>query len=190
MADKNTSLPVRTEADGTDERLHTKIVDPNNPDTQQAEVDTDNNLHTEAHGNDPSNVDRVLRTSEQGHASIDGEYDAANNTDPSNIGLIGHTRNATPGDTQQTERLTSIEDSGGTVRALDISMHDENGEAYTPDNPLPVAVEESEGDEKHEEHTAVDVAKDATNTQDYSVADGRTLLLYQILGSASGKMKN
>jgi len=127
--------------------------------------------------------------SEEGHTSVNGIHDGATNTDPANIGLIAHVRDATPADGQQTERLTSVEDSAGEVRALDVSLHDEAGEAYGPDNPLPVTFEESEGDEIHEEDTAVDVAKDATDTQDYTVATGRTLLLHQILASGSGKMK-
>lgn len=189
MSDYNSGLPIRSEADGLDERVQTKIVDSNNPDTQQMEVDTDNNAHVEAHGNDPAGLDRVVRLSEEGHTNSNGIYDVSTNTDPSNNALIAHVRSATPGDTQSTERVTSIENVAGDVRALDISLHDEVGEAYSADNPLPVTFEESEGDEKHEEDTAVDVVKDGTDTQDYVVATGRTLLLHQVLGSASGKMK-
>ena len=96
MADYNSGLPIRSEADGADERVQVKVVDSTNPDTQQMTVDTDGNLHAEAHGNDPSGVDRVLRTSEEGHANVSGLYDVAQNTDPANIGLIAHSRSATP----------------------------------------------------------------------------------------------
>ena len=44
MADYDSGLPIRSEADGTDERVQVKIVDKTNPDTQQATVDTDDNL--------------------------------------------------------------------------------------------------------------------------------------------------
>ncbi len=189
MADQDTSLPVRSEADGTDERVQVKIVDATSPDSQQAAVDSDSNLHVEAHGNDPGGTDRVLRTSEQGSASVDGIYDVSNNTDPSNVGIIAQQRNASPADTLQTEQLTSIQDSGGTVRALDISLHDEAGEAYDADNPLPVQIEENEGDEIHDYSTGSAVAKDAISNHDYSVANGRTLLLYGVHTSASGKQK-
>lgn len=189
MADQNTSLPIRSEADGTDERVQTKLVDATNPDTQQMEIDSDGNAHTESHGNDPGGTDRVLRTSEQGHVGVDGEYDVSNNTDPSNVGILAHSRNASPADAQQTERLTSVENAAGDARSLDMALHDESGEVYSADNPLPVSIEESEGDEIAEEDTAASIAKDATDDHDYSVADGRTLLLTQILGSASGKMK-
>jgi len=189
MSDYNSGLPIRSEADGLDERVQTKIVDASNPDSQQMEVDTDNNAHVESHGNDPTGVDRVQRLSEEGHTSVSGIHDGTTNTDPANIAVVGHVRNATPGDTQSTERLTSIEDSAGEVRALDISLHDEDGEAFSANNPLPVTFEESEGDEIHDEDTAVDVAKDATDTHDLVVASGKTLLVHQVLGSASGKMK-
>jgi hypothetical protein len=189
MADFDSSLPIRSEADGTDERVQTKIVDATNPDTQQMEVDTDNNAHVEVHGDNPAGNDETLRLSELGHPNTDGIYDGTNNTDPSNSALIGHSRNASAADTQSTERLTSIEDSGGTVRALDISLHDEAGEAYSSTNPMPVAIEENEGAEIHDFDEGVDIASDAVDNHDYSVANGVTLLLYGVRASASGKMK-
>lgn len=188
MADYDSSLPIRSEAD-IDERVQTKIVDATNPGAQQMEVDTDGNAHTESHGNDPAGIDRVLRTSEQGHVSINGIYDGTNNTDPSNISMIAHSRNATPGDTQATERLTSIEDSGGTVRALDISLHDEDGEAYSPNNPLPVALSESEGDEIIDYNTSASVLSDASVNHDYTVTALKTFVGHRLYASASGKMK-
>lgn len=191
MADYDSGLPIRSESDGSDERVHVKIVDgTTSPAVNQTEVDSDSNLHVEGHGNDPAGVDRVIRTSEQGHTAISGIYDVADNTDPSNIALIAHTRNGTPADTQSTERLTSIEDSGGTVRALDVSLHDENGEVYTVDNPLPVVATDSEGGTKiHDYKAAGSVAKDATDDHDYTVTAGKELRLKQILASASGKCK-
>lgn len=189
MADYDSGLPIRSEADGLDERVQTKLVDKDNPDTQQVIVDTDSNLHTESHGNDPAGLDTVLRTSEQGSASVDGVYDGTNNTDPSQVGLVGMSRNASPADSQQILRLTAITNGVGDVRALDVGIRDESGEPFTQDNPLPVAFSESEGDEIHEFKEATSIAKDATDEHTYSVADGRTLLLYGILASGSGKIK-
>lgn len=59
MADQDLALPVRTE-DDLDQRVQVKIVDPTNPATQQATVDTDSNLHIEVHGNDSTGTDRTL----------------------------------------------------------------------------------------------------------------------------------
>lgn len=189
MADYNSALPIRSEADGADERVQTKIVDATSPDTQQMEVDSDSNAHVEVHGNNPAGGDEVLRMSELGHAAIDGIYDGTNNTDPSNIAMIGHARDGSPADTQATERITSIEDSGGTVRALDISLHDEDGEAYSATNPLPVTLEENEGDEVCDYQTSASVASDASVNHDYSVTALKTFVGSQIWVSGSGKLK-
>jgi hypothetical protein len=189
VADYLSSLPIRSEADGADERVQVKIVDATNPDTQQAVVDTDSNVKVAVYGDDPTAADVALRVSELGHAAVDGIYDGTNNTDPSHVGLVAHVRDATPGDTQQTERLTSIEDSGGTVRALDVSLHDELGEAYSAVNPLPVVVSAFEGVEVHDFDQAVAVVKDATSNHDYSIASGDVFTLHKLHAAASGKMK-
>src|SRR5690606_13158800 len=110
-ADYNSGLPIRSEADGADDRVQTKIVDAQNPDTQQMKVDTDGNAHAEMHGNDPAGIDRVQRLSELGAVTPDGLYDASDNTKPGNIGLIANTRDVTPSDSTQTERLTSIQNA-------------------------------------------------------------------------------
>lgn len=190
MADYDSGLPIRTEADGTDERVHVKIVDGTNPAVNQTEVDSDSNLHIEVHGNRADDAaDIVLRLSELGATVIDGLYEADDNSDPSNIALVAHTRNDTPADTQSTERLTSIEDSAGAVRALDISLHDEDGEPYTENNPLPVTLEESEGDEIVDYNTSAAVAKDAVVTHDYTVTALKTFVGSEAWISGSGKLK-
>jgi hypothetical protein len=190
MADQDTSLPVRSQADGTDERVHVKIVDgTTTPAVNQTQVDDDNNLHVELHGNDPGGADKVVRTSEGGALTPDGVYVVLNNTKPGNIGLIATTR-AIAADSIQTERLTSIAGTGN-VRALDVSMHDEAGVAYSVTNPLPVFVSETEGGAPiHKFHpSAADVAVGGTETYDYTVTLGKTMKFSQFLASASGKIK-
>lgn len=188
MADFDSSLPIRSEADGTDARVHVKIVDGTTP-SQRAIVDTDGNVHIEMHGNDPTGTDRVMRLSELGAVTPDGVYDAASNTKPGNVGLIASTRAAAPDDTTQTERLTSILDSGGTVRALDVSLHDEAGEPFSETNPLPVTISESEGDEVNDYKDAASIAAAASDNHDYIVTALKTFYLTQIEASASGKAK-
>lgn len=188
MADIEKGIPVRTE-DDADEKIQAKIVDPNNP-SQQAEVDADSNLNVEMNGDDPSGSEQRVRTSEQGHISVDGIQDGTNNSDPSNIGMIAHARNATPSDSDQTERVTSVTNGNGDVRAQDISLHDEAGEPYGASNPLPVSFEESEGTEVQDFNEAVDVAAaGGTATHEYSVADGDTFLLEQVLADASSRFR-
>jgi len=190
MADYDSSLPVRSEADGTDERVHVKIVDESTP-SQMATVDTDKNLHIEAHGNDPSAVDRILRLSELGAVNPDGDYDGTNNTKPASIGLIVHDRTATPADTDQNFRVTGVTgtDPDATHHCMDVSLHDELGNQYDADNPLPVTFEESEGTEVIDYDTGSAVAKDAISNHDYSVADATAFFLKKVWASASGKLK-
>ena len=186
--DYDSGLPIRSEADGTDERVQTKIVDATDPDNLQMEVDSDNNAHVEIHGNDEANVDRVVATNEKGNVALDGDYDVAVNTNPSSTGIIAHDRDATHDRTKSNQRVTAIPGEGDSI-CLDVSLHDEAGQNYDANNPLPVTFEESEGDEKHEFTETEDVVADATTVHSYSVADGRTFLLYKVLAAGSGKMK-
>lgn len=184
MPDQNTSLPVRSEADGADERVHVKIVDGLVP-SQMATVDVDKNVHVEIHGNDPAAVDRVVRTSEQGALTPDGVYHAANNSKPGNSGLIASSRNATPSDSTQTERITSITNS--TKKCLDIALQDENGAAYTTLNPLPVTFVDSEGTEVNDYQADAGVAALSSANNDYTAVG--TFVLTGWACSGSGKIK-
>ena len=67
---------------------------------------------------------------------IDGVYSFLNNPDPDNIGLIGHVRSSSPGDSDQTNRITSI--TNGNIRALDVSIHNSDGSEIDSANPVPV----------------------------------------------------
>jgi hypothetical protein len=187
MADYNSGLPVRSEADGVDEKVIVKVIDGTPGGSNQMSVDSDKNAHVEIHGNDPAGVDRVVRTSEIGALTPDGVYDVANNTKPGNAGIIASTRNATPSDTTQTQRITSV--TSGTVRALDVSMHDEDGNPFSATNPLPVTSVDSEGVEVNDYNTAASVAAGASSNHDYTVTAATTLKLSQIWAAASGKMK-
>ena len=186
--DYNSGLPVRSEADGADERLHVKVVDSNNPSTQQMTVDSDSNAHVEIHGNDEANVDRVVATNEKGNIALDGDYDVTLNTNPSSSGLIAHDRNATPTRIHQNKRVTAIAGESNTV-CIDVALHDEAGQNYDANNPLPVAIEESEGDEIHAFEESEDIAKNASTEHEYVVVDTKTFLLHQVLASGSGKIK-
>lgn len=188
MADYDSSLPVRTEGD-PDEKIVSKIADGTTP-SQQAEVDTDGNLHVEVHGNRADDAaDVVLNLSEEGKPNGRGDYEVDDNSEPASVGLVAGARSANNNRTDQTEHLTSVEDGGGTVRALDISLHDEAGEPYSGSNPLPVTLEASEGTEKCDYNTAASVASDATSNHDYTVGGGVSFVGHRIWASASGKMK-
>lgn len=187
MSDQNTSLPVRTQADGTDERMHVKIVDGTNPSVNQATVDSDKNVHIEAHGNQPLGTDAVLALSENGEARINGVYNASTNSLPSKVGVVTSSRNATPSDTTQINRVTSIQSA--TVVAVDVSLHDQSGNPYTNVNPLPVSIEESVGNEVNDYQTNAALAAGGTVNHDYLITSGKSFKLRKVFASASGKMK-
>ena len=190
MSDYNSSLPVRSEAD-IDERVQTKIVDASNPNTQQLEIDTDNNAHVEVHGNQPTSGDDVaLQLSEEGRVNGRGDYNASDNTKPASVGLVAHERNASKAETHQVKRVSAVDSSVNTdVTALDVAIRDESGNPYTANNPLPVSFEESEGDEVVDFDQADAVAKDASTNHDYTVNVGKTLIIDEVICSASGRAK-
>jgi hypothetical protein len=187
MADYNSGLPVRSEADGTDERLHVKVVDGTTP-SRRMTVDADLNAHVEMHGNDPAGTDRVVRTSEAGALTPDGVYNATTNTKPGNSGMIAHTRSASPGDSTQNKRVTSVTGSGNR-EALDVAITDENGAPFTESNPLPVTFVDSEGNEINNYNTSASLAALGSSNHDYTVTVAKTLKLSQIWAAGSGKLK-
>lgn len=191
MADYDSGLPIRTQADGTDERVQSKIVGNatgavSGVDNHLA-IDNDKNAHVEVHGNNPLGVDEILRLSEIGAITPDGVYDVTNNTKPGNVGLIASARDVAPSDTTQTQRLTSV--TNGTKRLLDIALHDESGAVFSTSNPLPVTSVDSEGTEVNNYDTALALAAGATSNHDYTVTAATTLKLTQIWATASAKLR-
>lgn len=185
MSDQNTALPVRTEGD-LQEKIQSKIVDFIDP-TKGMQVDADKNAHVEMHGDDPTGTDKVVKLSESGNVALDGVYNAGTNSIPSRVGLIAHVRNATPGFAQLLQPLTAV--TNALKRLLDVAIHDENGDAFSASNPLPVTLVDSEGVEVNDYKQAAAIAKDATDNHDYTVTALKTLKASQIIASASGKIK-
>ena len=75
MADYDSGLPIRSEADGTDERVHVKIVDGATP-SQMATVDTDLNVKVGVYGDRADDgADVALLLSEEGRANGRGDYE-------------------------------------------------------------------------------------------------------------------
>lgn len=186
MSDIKSMLPIRSAQDA-DQRVQVKIVDSLVP-SQQTQVDTDRNLHVKIHGTDSGGTDRILLASEAGNLVSDGIYNASTNTHPSSHGLAAAQRAASPALTDMLKRITAI--SSGTTHALDISLHDEAGNAYSYANPLNVVVAESSGTELQDYFEDVsDVAVGGTHVHTYTVPAAKTLKLDQILASGSGRVK-
>lgn len=139
MADYNSSLPVRTEADA-DERIQSKLVDYTTP-TQGATIDADGNLHIELHGNDPAGTDVVVKLAEDGSVIVGGVYSASDNTEPATIGVVAQERNATADPTRQNQQVTAVRGTtASTVVSLDVALHDSAGEVIDGSNPLSVDI--------------------------------------------------
>jgi hypothetical protein len=189
MADYDSGLPIRTEADGLDERVHSKLVDYADPSgvDKQMEI-SEKKAHIRVFGKDSDSADQQLRLSQLGAPNPDGDYDATNNKKPASVGMVAHDRNAAVDDTHQNKRLTAVAGADDTI-CLDVAIRDEAGQPYSGTNPMPVTFEQSEGTEIHDFDQAVAIVKDATSNHDYSVADGVVMQLKEILCSASGKAR-
>ena len=189
MADFDSGLPIRSEADGLDERVLVKVQDGEDPSGIDKTVEVSEKLvHTRNHGEDPNGVKKQIKVSEEGHVNSDGDYDASNNTKPSSSGLIAHDRNASVDETHQNKRVTAVAGADDTV-CLDVAIRDESGASFSTANPLPVSLTENGGEEIHDFDMASAIAKDGNSEHTYSVASGVTVFLYGYKASASGKMK-
>jgi len=129
----------------------------------------------------------VFLTNTSINVDVDGVYDAGTNTNPDNVGVVWHVRNATPGDAQQTFRPTGV--TASTVHAIDVALHDESGVAFSDANPLPVYISGQPNDPVHDYATAANVAANATTTNTYTVTAAKTLYLQQWQISGSGRIK-
>jgi hypothetical protein len=189
MADYDSSLPIRTEADGTDERLHSKLVDYTDPGGTDKQLEiSEKKAHVRNHSKDSDGNDQEQLLSQEGHSLTNGDYDATNNKRPSSQGLIASDRSASPAETTMNKRPTAISGEADSV-CIDIAMHDGDGQKYDEDNPLAVYMAESPADEVDEFDEAVDIAKDALDNHDYTVTAAKTFKSIEAEGSASGKAR-
>ena len=197
MADIDSQLPIRSVADGTDERVHVKIVDYADPSGVDKQVQvSEKKIHNRNFNKDSDGNDQEVLVSQEGHTLTNGDYDATNNKRPSSNGLILHDRKNTaevPAEADQNKRPTAVAYDNGvdeTVVCLDISLHDEIGEPYSVTNPLPVSLEQSEGEEINEHfESATPVTKNNSDDQTYTVTAGKEFQLEQFGVSASGLCK-
>ena len=185
MSDQLTSLPIRTETD-IHEKVQVKLID--STATNFANIDADGNVHIKVHGANPAAGDEVLRLSESGNVALDGIYNATTNSNPSSAGLVASVRDAAPSATTQTFRPTGI--ANGTVHALDISLHDATGAAYSESNPLPVVTTQEPGTPVLDfKDDAAVAATTGTASHDYLVTATKKLKMIRVEATASGRAK-
>lgn len=194
--DIESALPIRSKQDA-DERVHSKLVDyvdPNGVD-KQLEI-SEKKAHVRNFGKDSDGADQQVLLSQEGHTQSNGDYDAVSNKRPSSQGLIAHDRKGTgevPAEADQNQRPTAVVYDNGvdeTVVCQDVAIRDEDGVPYSKTNPMPVSIEESEGDEIHSFfESAAAIVKNNTDTHEYTVTAGKEFELEQWSISASGLMK-
>jgi hypothetical protein len=196
MADIESGLPVRSYQDTVDERVLIKVQDGDSPGGAESTMAvTEKKAHVRVHGKDSDAADQEILLSQEGHVQSNGDYDGTNNKRPSSQGQILHDRKGTgetPAEADQNKRPTAVAYDNGvdeTVVCADIALHDEDGVAYSKSNPLPVSIEESEGDEVHQFHQTASLAKNGTENFDYTVTALKELELEQWGISASGYMQ-
>lgn len=189
MADIDSALPIRSVADGNDERVHVKIVDYTDPDTAGNQVAvSEGKAHARSHGSDSDGDDQEVLLSQEGHTQSNGQYDATNNKRPSSQGLIASERSAAPDETTMTQRATAIAGEDDTVN-LDVAIKHSNGDRIDANNPLPVYNADNPGAEVEDPSVSSAVAKDATSNHDYPVTASTELRKVSAECSASGLAK-
>lgn len=186
MSDYDSQLPVRSKQD-TDERLLSKIQDGADPGGvgKTAEV-SETKLHVRNHSKDSDGNDQEQLLSQEGHTQSNGDYDAVTNKRPSSQGLIASDRSATIDETTMNQRPTAVAGESNSI-CLDISLHDQNGQAYDADNPLYVVNTDDPGAEIEDYDQAVAIAKNASANHDYTTTSEFRSLNVEL--SASGKAR-
>lgn len=194
--DIDSQLPVRSAQD-SDERVLVKIQDGQDPSGVDKTMEvSEKKAHVRNFGKDSDGNDKQVLLSQEGFTQSNGDYDASTNKRPSSQGLILHDRKGTgelPAEADQNKRPTAVAYDNGvdeTIVALDVALRDESGVPYSKDNPMPVSLEESEGDEVHvHKETATAIVKNSSEDHSYTVTALKTFQLEQWGISASGYMK-
>jgi len=189
MADYDSGLPIRSEADGTDERVLTKIQDGDSPGgANETMAVSEKKAHVRIHGKDSDSVDQEALLSQEGHVQSNGDYDATNNKRPSSQGLIASDRNASPSESTMNLRPTAVAGNDDKV-AQDVAISDSSGNRFDENNPLPVYNTANPGDEINDYDQAVAIAKDASDNHDYTIAATTEFRSLKVHASASGKAR-
>jgi len=195
--DIDSQLPVRSVADGDDERVLVKIQDGTDPGGVDKAVEvSEKKAHVRNFSKDSDGNDQQVLLSQEGHNLTNGDYDAVSNKRPSSNAEILHDRKNTaevPGEADQNVRPTGVAYDNGvdeTVVCADVAVRDEDGVPFSKTNPMPVSIEESEGEEIHvHKETATKIVKNASEDHEYTSVAPEEFELEQWGISASGYMK-
>jgi hypothetical protein len=182
------AAPIRSNADGLDERVLVKIQDGANPGAAGSTVKvSEEKVHNRPHNKDSDGTDREVLVSQEGHSLTNGDYDGTLNKRPSSQGLIVSDRDASPSESTMNKRPTAVVGESDSV-CLDISLKDHLGNAYDEDNPLATYLAESPAEEV-DDYDDADTAVDATSNHDYVVTALKDLKSIEVPCSSSGDAK-
>lgn len=203
MADYNSRLPIRTEANGD---AVIRLVD-GTITSQFLTINADGSINITDNGGSITvdAVDLDIRNLTHVSDSVkigDGTDLLAVNAD----GSINSVVTATDLDIRNLVFATDKVDVSGsavTVSATDLDIRDLNptqdevkarildeaGNAFSEANPLPVTMVESEGAEVNNFDDAAAVAGNASSDHDYTVTAGKTLMLTQFAWCSAGRAK-
>lgn len=182
------AAPIRSNADGLDERVLVKIQDGANPGAAGSTVKvSEEKVHNRNHNKDSDGTDREVLVSQEGHSLTNGDYDAALNKRPSSQGLIASDRDAAPSETTMNRRPTAVAGNDDKT-AMDVAISDSSGNRIDENNPLAIYMAESPADEV-DVYDDAEVAVDATENHDYVVTAAKDLKSIEVRCSSSGDAK-
>lgn len=180
-------LPIKSNADGLDERVLVKVQDGDLPGgAAETMTVSEKKAHVRVHGKDSDSADQQVLLSQEGHVQSNGDYDATSNKRPSSQGLIASDRSATPAEATMNQRPTAIPSTDGdNAVAQDVAIRHSDGNHIDEENPLATYLAESPADEVDDYQEDTDVAKDVSANHDYTVTAAKDLKSIEVLCSAS-----
>lgn len=185
MSDYDSQLPIRSKQD-IDERVLAKLQDGQDPGGVDKTMEiSERKIHVRNHSKDSDGNDREQLLSQEGHSLTNGKHDSTNNKRPSSNGVVANDRGDQT-ESGQNLRPTAVSGESGAM-CLDISLHDQAGQAYDADNPLYVVNTDDPGAEIEDYDQAVAIAKNASANHDYTTTSEFRSLNVEL--SASGKAR-
>lgn len=163
MADLDGALPIRTELPGD---VAAKIVDATDP-SRGLKVNADGSIDTQI---------RPLSSDTDSIQVQTGDNALAINEDGSINAVVAATD-------------LDIRDLDADQDSVSAHLKDADGNPFSAENPLPVSIEESKGDEVADFQTTAAVAVGSPANHDYMVSASKTLVGESVFASGSGRIK-
>ena len=148
-------------------------------------------VRTEAAGDVDINVSDAITPANKLQINADGSAEVNQkklDATTDNVAISDGTNTMTVNASGQA--LVKDDDLDAASDSVAAHLKDENGDAYSPTNPLPIVMTgDQAGDEICDYNTTAAIAKDASVNHDYTVSAGKTFLGEEAWISGSGKLK-